>query len=302
MIAALALLLAVQTERPQAPWPPPPGPLRVVIDTDAACEVDDHYALALALGFPERITIEGFVAAHFARPDHIEKSFKDIELVLAKAGMTGKYPVKRGAPPMKSPEDRPSAEGVDFIIERAKAGTPENPLWLVLLGPATDAVLALEKDPSIADRLIVFWHGRSEWPKKCLNFNAKNDRFAARRIFEQPSRYVLFDTGAQLGISMEETAARLAPIHPLGTHLLDIRWRSKGWQGKNKGMFDLGDIAALIDPACAPWERTAAPSVLEDMSYDFTKTHGELVRIKDVDRERSFALLEEALRKLPKAK
>lgn len=298
MIAALALLLAVQTERPQAPWPPPEGPLRVVIDTDAACEVDDHYALALALGFPERIKLEGIVAAHFGKPEHVEKSFKDIELVLTKAGLSGKIPIKRGAPPMKSAEDRPSAEGVDFIIERAKAATPEDPLWLILLGPATDAVLALEKDPSIADRLIVFWHSRSDWPRKCLNFNAKNDRIAARRVFGQRSRYIMFDTGAQLTQTMEETAARLAPISRLGTHLLEIRWRSKHWQKPNKGMFDLGDIAALIDPACAPWERTAAPTVKEDMAYDFSRTHGEIVRIKDVDRDRCFELLEEGLRKL----
>src|ERR1700744_6198491 len=36
--------------RPVAPWPPPPGPLRLIIDTDTGNEVDDQYALALALG------------------------------------------------------------------------------------------------------------------------------------------------------------------------------------------------------------------------------------------------------------
>ena len=34
------------------------------------------------------------------------------------------------------------------------------------------------------------------------------------------------------------------------------------------------------------------------MRYDFKRTTGEIVRIHNVDRDRSFELLEEALRKL----
>ena len=53
------------TTRPQAPCPPPAGALKVVIDADVANEIDDQYAIALALGMPQGFTIEGFVAAHF---------------------------------------------------------------------------------------------------------------------------------------------------------------------------------------------------------------------------------------------
>ncbi len=73
-LAFLSLLLAAngiigQTsmarpdKRKPAPWPPSAGELRVVIDADAANEVDDPWAIALALGFPERLKIEGFVAS-----------------------------------------------------------------------------------------------------------------------------------------------------------------------------------------------------------------------------------------------
>lgn len=46
---------------------PPPGQLRVIIDTDAANEIDDQYALALALGSPERIRPAPLVATDFGR-------------------------------------------------------------------------------------------------------------------------------------------------------------------------------------------------------------------------------------------
>ncbi len=54
------------------------------------------------------------------------------------------------------------------------------------------------KAPDIADRLVVFWHGRTRWPVQCWNFNAYNDIKAVQIIFKQPCRLVLFDTGTYL--------------------------------------------------------------------------------------------------------
>jgi len=80
---------------------PPPGErIRLILDTDAANEVDDQYAIALAILSPERFDIEGFVASHFGDrggPGGIDASAKEIESVLEKGGVLGKFPVKRGA-------------------------------------------------------------------------------------------------------------------------------------------------------------------------------------------------------------
>jgi hypothetical protein len=187
---------------------------------------------------------------------------------------------------------------VDFIIERAMQATPADPLWLVLLGPATDAVAALSKEPRIADRLVVFWHGRTQWPLRCWNFNAYNDIKAARFVFDIPSRFVLFDTGTYLTAPMEETERRFLPLGPLGAYLHEYRKTRPGFQSPKKGFFDLGDIAALVDPACVRWEVTAAPAVDQDLRYDFTQKRGNIVRIYHVERDRTFDLLEQALRRV----
>lgn len=64
-------------------------PLRVIIDSGAKNEIDDQGAIALAILSPERLAIEGFVAAHFDNawggPDSVEKSAREIELALEKA-------------------------------------------------------------------------------------------------------------------------------------------------------------------------------------------------------------------------
>lgn len=293
--------LAQPVQRAAPPWPPPAGMLRVIIDTDTANEVDDQWAIALALGFPERLHIEGFVAAHYGQrggAKGIAKSRASLQQTLAAAGQTEKFVIKNGSDPFTYRDAPPGSEGVAFIIEKARTATVEQPLWLILLGPATNGASALLKAPDIADKLIVFWHGRSDWPKKCANFNATNDGIAAQLLFELPCRFVLFDTGANLTMPMEESERRIGSVGALGKFIHDIRRPSPYARRADKGMFDLGDIAALIDPpGTCTWEAAQAPSVRADYGYDFTKTNGPLVRIKTIDRDASFKLLDEALRR-----
>lgn len=111
------------------PWPPI-APIRVIIDTDTANEVDDQWAVALALGFPERLKIEGFVAAHYGQhggAKGIEKSRKSLEETLAAAGTSGKFPIKNGSDPFTYRDRVPESEGVDFILEKARGATPQGP-------------------------------------------------------------------------------------------------------------------------------------------------------------------------------
>src|SRR5258708_2858349 len=302
MVAALTGLYSLAADvRPAAPWPPPPGKLKLIIDSDAGNEFDDQYAISLVLGSPDRFDLEGIVAAHFGERGGlagIDESYAEIQRVLEKAGMPGRFPIKKGADPLMYRDQKIQSEGVDFIIQKARAATPDAPLWLVLLGPATDAAAALLKDPGIADRIVIFWHGRTEWPVRCWNFNAYNDILAARLLFELPTRFVLFDTGTYLRIDPTESAKRFATLGPLGAYLQEIRHRKPGYMSPQKGLFDLGDLAALADPSSVRWETTNAPAVTRDLRYDFTRDYGQIVRIYHVESDPTFNLLEGALRRL----
>lgn len=289
-------------DRPRAPWPPPEGQIRVIIDADAANEIDDQYAIVQALGFPERLKVEGIVAAHygdFGGPHGVDASFEEIERVLSLAGLSGKVPVLRGAPPFAFIAEPPDAEGVQFIIEQGMKATPEDPLWLVMLGPATNGVAALMREPRIADRTVIFWHGRTQWPVRCWNYNVFNDIKAARWLIESPrARLVLFDTGTYLTISLDETERRFSRRGKIGAYLHDIRAKNPAYLRPSKSMWDLGDTTALLDPGAVEFERVIAPAVRFDLSYDFRSKHGEIVRIHYVNRERAFDLLETALQRL----
>lgn len=281
--------------------PPKDQRIRLLIDSDCKNEIDDQYAIALAILSPERFGVEGFVAANFDNdwggPEGIERSAEEIELVLEKAGMAGRWPVLRGSHPMQYRHVPVESEGVDFIVERAMAGSPKDPLWIVGLGAATDMASAYLKEPRIVDRVVVFWHFRTRWPEKCWNFNVFGDVRAARLLFHSPLSFVLFDTGTYLTCPMEESERQLKPYGALGEYLHEYRYARPGFQSPKKGFFDLGDVAALLDPSLACWEETECPEVDWDLSYRFKGTLGSIVRCYHVDRDRSFELLYERLRR-----
>jgi inosine-uridine nucleoside N-ribohydrolase len=275
--------------------------VRILIDTDAKNEIDDQYAIALALALPERFELEGFVGANFDNerggPDGIRKSVEEVELILEKAGMSGRWPVLHGSHPMRYREEPSESEGVDFIIDRAMASTPDDPLWVVGLGAATDIASAYLKQPAIAERIVVFWHFRTHWPEKCVNFNVFGDTRAARLVFHSPLSFVLFDTGTHLRISMDKTEQHLRPRGALGEYLHEYRKTVHHWTTTGKGFFDLGDIAALADPNLAEWEEVDCPEVHWDLTYRFTGRLGRILRCYHIDCRRTFDLLFEAMRR-----
>ncbi|UJH67050.1 nucleoside hydrolase [Allomuricauda sp. SCSIO 65647] len=284
--------------------PPKDEKIRTVIVSDAKNEIDDVWAIALAILSPEKFQIEGFVGSNY---DHvfgvgsksISGSVSVIETILDKAGLKGKYPVYRGSHPMQYQFEPSHSEGVDFIIEKAMEGSGENPLWVIGLGSATDLASAYLKEPKIADRVIFFWHGRTEntWPYRAHNYNVKGDMHAARILFHSPVPLVLFDTGTNLSAgTMEESKEHVEPFGELGKYLYEYRFKSEYWQGTKKGFFDLGDIAVLVDPELGKWEETICPTVTTYMDYNFYKTNGKFLRCRKVQRDGTFQMLYSKLR------
>lgn len=275
--------------------------IRVIIDTDAKNEIDDQWAITLALLSSERFEIEGFVASNYDHPDGgpsgIEKSFQEIELVLKKAGFENTYQVYKGSHPMRYKYEPSESEGVDFIIKKAMESSKADPVWVVALGSATNLASAYLKNPQIRDRVVFFWHGRTKWPEKCWNFNVFGDRLAAITLFHAPLPLVLFDTGTYLTCPMEESEENIKPYGEIGKYLHEYRFKNPWYMQSDKGFFDLGDIAALVNPEIAYWQEVSCPEVGPDLSYNFKGTKGKILRVYHIDRDKTFQLLYDKLRR-----
>ena len=88
----------------------PDGPLRVVIDTDAANEIDDQFALAWALLAPEHLTIEALHAAPYGHGAYFSA------MLAAQA--------HRGGGPVTRFEELAALVGADQVAEMSATNPP----------------------------------------------------------------------------------------------------------------------------------------------------------------------------------
>ena len=84
--------------------------IRVIVDTDAACEADDPYAIVHALLSPKLI-VKGICAEHFAQPGSMERSYDEIMTILKAMDM--EVPVLKGQRGPLSQDGEISEEAAD---------------------------------------------------------------------------------------------------------------------------------------------------------------------------------------------
>jgi len=277
----------VKLEHPQdriIPELPAPGKqIRLLIDTDAANEIDDLYAVALAIRSPDRFSLEGLVATQWMRNDlaGVEKSYNVIRDLLSSENRWGTIRVEKGGKHLQSLTQPEESAGARFIIERAHAGSKTNPLWVVGLGAASNIASALMIDPSIRDKIRLVFHARSEqdWPTHTTQFNVKGDVLAARYLLMSGVPLVWFDTGAAIVCPMQVTEQKLLPLGGMPAFLHNYRYRNPNFQKDKKGFYDLGDIAWLIKPDVCTVETVNAPQLRDDLKFEQTGELGKMVRV-----------------------
>lgn len=172
---------------------PQDSPLRVVIDTDCANEIDDQFALAWALLAPERLQVEATIAEPFSFRHHLPllrsaanpgyaawaarladqgRTIDDLDrdLVDPAAGMAlslqeirrihdlcrKEVPSYAGATRyMQSPDDIVWSAGAEALVDLAKSG--DGPLYVAAMGCVTNIAAALLQAPEIKSRIVVLW-------------------------------------------------------------------------------------------------------------------------------------------------
>ncbi|MBR5347776.1 MAG: nucleoside hydrolase [Lachnospiraceae bacterium] len=275
--------------------------IRVIIDTDAACEADDPFAIVQALLSP-KLMVKGIAAEHFAQEGSMERSFEEIRTILA--AMELNVPVLKG---QKGPlaQDEEASEAVDFLI--AEALKEENaPLFVLCQGAMTNVAMALKKCPEIAPRMTVIWigtHGTMYEPAPFREFNAGNDIEAANFVLgsDVPLWLVPSYVYTTINIGIAEIKRRIAPCGKIGAHLYENLMaynhsEGAGWtQGESWSLGDSPAIALAINPGCGRSEMAPAPYVEEDTTSKLLPERRRIKIYKDVD---SRYILEDLIAKL----
>lgn len=197
---------------------------RIIIDTDAACEADDQYAIVHALLTPS-FEIKGIIAEQFKSEGgekSVDKSYDEIIKILHLLDIDN-IPVLHGSyVPLKSEKEIPVSEGADFIIEEAKR-QDDKPLFVLCQGAITNVAIALNKAPEIADKFVCIWIGGGFYPKGGWEFNLLNDYHAANAVFKSGMELwqVPMDCYTRMQLSYAELQVKVMPYGKIGKYLFD---------------------------------------------------------------------------------
>lgn len=199
--------------------------VRVICDTDCACEADDPFAIAHLL-ITSKFDIKAINAANFVRlPGTAEVSYQAICDLLEAMDMTGQVPVLHGCDPMISETEYKTSEASDFIIEEAMKDDPR-PLFVVVQGAITNVAVALQTKPEIAKRMHCIWIAGQPYPEGGNEFNMSNDVIAARIVMnsELGLWQVPANSYATMRVSFMTLAEKLYGCGKPGRYLCDQLW------------------------------------------------------------------------------
>ena len=274
--------------------------IRVIVDTDAACEADDPFAIVHALLSPKLI-VKGVVAEHFIVSHSMEDSYNEIAAI--KQAMAIDFPTFMGQTGPLS-EDTSVSEGVDLIIKEAMENSPY-PLFILCQGAITNVAMAIKTNPEIIGKTTVIWIGThgDEPVAPFREFNAGNDIEAANLVLKSGIDLWLVPSQVYttINIGIAEIKRRISPLGDIGKHLYEnlIAYNfseGAGWtQGESWSLGDSPAVALAINPGCGHYRMINAPAINEDTSSS-PDPAGPLIRLyTDVD---SRYILEDLIAKL----
>ena len=266
--------------------------IRVIIDTDAACEADDPFAIVQALLSPKLI-VKGILAEHFNENGSVKKSYDEIKTVLDAMDMD--VPVFMGEedPVEKSGWPQKISEAAEFITEEALKDDPK-PLYILCQGAITNLAVALYNKPEIKDKIRIIWigtHGIAKRKSPFREFNAGNDITAANFVLESGADIWLVpsDVYTTVTVGLAELKVKVLPCGKIGKHLYEnmIEYNlspNAGWtQGESWSLGDSPAIALAINPGCGRYEYVPAPHINEDTTSTLRPGNPMIREYKDID-------------------
>lgn len=147
---------------------------RVLVSTDLGGDPDDIQSLIHLLHYSDILKLEGILstAGPGSTPwaENIRQWVRRVDLdCLRQQGYSELMSeaevlplVKQGAVAAQVPDAAGATEGSRWLIERAQAPDPaqlNRPLWVLVWGSLTDVAQALHDDPTIADRIRIYYIG-----------------------------------------------------------------------------------------------------------------------------------------------
>jgi len=296
--------------------------LDVVIDSDPMNEIDDQFAVVWAMLRPDRLRVRALTAAPWQSDEQIyrdtdpqvdagrhaprlraavapdegqRQAFAELHRIVALMGVD--VPVHAGAdrflPDAATPVPSAATEALIALAHEQRDG----PLYILGIACATNLASALLLDPGIADRVCVVWTSAhpSWWPRPTASYNLSLDLHASRLLFDSgvPLVYLPgYTVGEELRTTRAELERYLTGRGPVGDYLWDTwesHWMTRGQQpGYSKVIWDLVNVAYLIDPSWVPTDVVPSPVLGADLRWQHPAGRHHIREAWDMDRDACF--------------
>lgn len=262
--------------------------IRVIIDTDAACEADDPFAIAQGL-LTEKFDTKAIFATHFGREGSVEDSYRVASRIVELVGAN--VPVLRGVPgELHARRSGKLSNAADFLIHEALT-SDDRPLYVLCLGAISNIAEALISSPGIASRMTVVWIGTQALDASVPavhEFNAGNDVGAANIVMESGTTIWLIPSNvySSMNVGLSELQLRVRPFGVVGRYLFDqlvaFNATDGAWwtAGESWSLGDCPAIGVAIKPDCGSYHYAPAPLVRKDTTSQYDPSR-PVVRIYD---------------------
>jgi inosine-uridine nucleoside N-ribohydrolase len=251
-----------------------PAREKIIIDTDVGDDIDDAFAVALALRSPE-FEILGFTTDF----GDTELRAKLLDRLLGEAGR-GDIPVAVGDPTTFNPAgftqrayastgkfaraSHPKA--VDFILDQIRRLPGE--ITLVAIGPMPNVGALIDKDPATfrkLKRVVIMGGSFAPMPEDfgtapprpvVSEWNIKNDVPAVQKLFQSGVPVVAMPLDSTANLKLEELQRNV--LFAAGTPLTDaLALTYHQWSYNTRGqttptLFDPMTVAWMLNPALCP--------------------------------------------------
>jgi inosine-uridine nucleoside N-ribohydrolase len=258
----------------------PDGKINMVLDTDTFNEIDDQFALTLAVLSPERINLKAVTAAPFLNKrssgpgDGMLKSYDEILRLLDRLdAMKDDYVFKGSHCYLPNKMTPVESEAAETIIKLAHEATA--PLYVTAIGAITNVASAILLDPEIASKIVVVWlGGQPYYWGSAREFNLLQDVPAAQVIFDSgvPLVHVPCKNVAEhLRTCVWEMEKCVKGRGAVGNFLFErFCGYSDNHFGWTKEIWDMAPVAWLINPQWVPSELTPTPILTDDMKWQIS--------------------------------
>jgi len=278
---------------------PSSKPVRMVLDTDTANEIDDQFALVYALISPE-LDMQAVYAAPFTNnrssgpADGMEKSFEEILRILSRLDKSPDGFAFKGSShyltDVKNSERSPAA--LD-LAARARKSSPEDPLYVAAVGAITNVANAILIDPTIIRNIVVVWLGGNghNWPHQ-KEFNFRQDLNASRTIFDCGVPFVQLPCTpvvTHFATTVPEMERYVGGRGAIGDYLLKIfKEYRKDHFAWSKVLWDMTAVAWLINDKWLPSDLVHSPIVTDNCTFSFDQSRHLIRTVNFVQRDPIF--------------